>query len=205
METGKNATMRHMNRAHGVSIASLHEKWKAGSFRLEYVPSSLQAADIFTKNFTTPVAWQAVCRLVGICPVADVPHMVRNLGIPYGEAPSADGKHGLFFIRADGSGAWCRRDRRTDRYRVLKGTGPQQQEIVARHTFCCGSREQLGPPMLDFASNSKPSELLPGPTPRDVLSIFVFKRTSQNLIHTAVSVPPKADIVTYVLDHVLPK
>merc|ERR1712240_748936 len=63
METGKNPTMRHMNRTHGISIASLHEKWKAGSFLLEYVPSSLQTA-------------------------------CQATGVPYGEAPAADGKHG---------------------------------------------------------------------------------------------------------------
>ena len=96
VQTGRNPTMRHLNRSHGVSIASIHELWKAGEFTVEYVPSSLQSADIFTKSFTLPRQWEAVCRLVGICAVEDVAHMVVSVGIPFGEEPSAEGKHGLW-------------------------------------------------------------------------------------------------------------
>ena len=77
VQTGKNPTMRHMTRTHGVSVASLHELHVAGHFDISYVPSSLQAADIFTKSFAVPRQWEAVCRLVNICGEDDVDAMKR--------------------------------------------------------------------------------------------------------------------------------
>ena len=48
--SGKNPTMRHLLRTHGVSVAWLKEQFDTGNYDLRYVPSTLQAADIYTKG-----------------------------------------------------------------------------------------------------------------------------------------------------------
>ena len=47
--TGKNPTMRHLERTHGVSVAWLHEMFKRDEYALVHELSSKMAADICTK------------------------------------------------------------------------------------------------------------------------------------------------------------
>ena len=52
VRTGPHPTMRHLSRVHGVAIRFLHEQYQTGSIRMEYITTSLMAADIYTKGFT---------------------------------------------------------------------------------------------------------------------------------------------------------
>ena len=194
--------MRHMNRTHGVSIASLHELHEGGHFVLEYVPSALQCADIFTKPFTVPLQWEAVCRLVNVCSPENVESMIQNKGIPYGVAPSPESKHGVWFCRPDGSGAWVRRDRRAKQHQQLRGAGPARHEVVARHTVCSVSRAPLVPVMGDFATSSSVTEPLPGDVPRDVLTIFEFRRSTQRKTESYVSLAQHAPLLPAIIAEV---
>ena len=204
IQTGRNPTMRHMNRTHGVSIAAIHEKWKAGQFVVEYVPSSLQAADIFTKSFSLPRQWEAVCRLVGICPVHQVQQMVKSVGIPYGEQPSAETKHGLWFVRPNGSGAWVRRDRRGTRYQTLRGAGPDRSEVTARHTICSESRKHVAPVMKDYATTKEVAAELPGEVPRDITTVFEFTRTKARMAESAFRIESDVPLIPAIVSKVLP-
>ena len=56
--TGKNPTMRHLERTHGISIVSLHEHFQQDHFVLLYEISHKMCADIHTKAFRTPLAWR---------------------------------------------------------------------------------------------------------------------------------------------------
>ena len=58
IKTGRNPTMRHLQRTHGISVRWLHDlfypKDDMGNteqlvYQLEYIESKLQRADIFTK------------------------------------------------------------------------------------------------------------------------------------------------------------
>ena len=64
--SGKNPTMRHLLRTHGVSVAWLKEQFDTGNYDLRYVPSSLQAADIYAKDFDNADKWNANCRFVSL-------------------------------------------------------------------------------------------------------------------------------------------
>ena len=64
MSSGKHQTMRHVPRTHRVSIQWLHEVFQEPFLSLEYVESCRQAADIFTKGFSNPEKWAAVCTLI---------------------------------------------------------------------------------------------------------------------------------------------
>ena len=64
VRTGRNPTMRHLGRVHGVCIGFMHEQYGksdgqptanrpgGGVLKMEYVSSSLMLADIYTKEFT---------------------------------------------------------------------------------------------------------------------------------------------------------
>ena len=80
--TGRNQTMRHLGRTHGITIAWLHEQYKAGAYSLEYEPSASMAADIFTKSFSNPLAFDAVCWLVFVCSAADLVRFYALGGVP---------------------------------------------------------------------------------------------------------------------------
>ena len=64
MRTGRNPTLRHVNRTHRVSIQWLHEVCKQPYIDLQYIESAEQAADIFTKAFTEPNKWAMVMKLI---------------------------------------------------------------------------------------------------------------------------------------------
>jgi len=64
--SGRNPTMRHLLRAHGVSVAYLKEVFDRPDINLQYVPSARQAADIYTKSFTNGDAWALVTTLIGV-------------------------------------------------------------------------------------------------------------------------------------------
>jgi hypothetical protein len=63
--TGKNPTMRHMGRTHRVDVKWLHETFADNGFRMGYIQSDDQAADIFTKAFTSKEKWSVVTWLIG--------------------------------------------------------------------------------------------------------------------------------------------
>ena len=78
VRTGRNPTMRHLGRVHGVCIGFLHEQYSkndgpptanrpgGGVLKMEYVSSSLMLADIYTKEFTDEQKWNSLKRQIGI-------------------------------------------------------------------------------------------------------------------------------------------
>ena len=66
VRSGRNPTMRHMERTHGISIASLHEHFQRDHFVLIYEITAKMAADIHTKGFKNPLAWKRACMLINL-------------------------------------------------------------------------------------------------------------------------------------------
>ena len=68
VKTGKNPTMRHLDRTHGVCEAWLREHLatRPEEVNLVYCESAKMAADILTKGFTDQVKWQHATSLVGL-------------------------------------------------------------------------------------------------------------------------------------------
>ena len=66
VRSGKNPTMRHIKRTHGVSIAWLHELFQGANLSLCYEISTRMAADMYTKGFTDPMKWQMVCETISV-------------------------------------------------------------------------------------------------------------------------------------------
>ena len=184
-KSGRNQTMRHLGRVHGVTVAWLNEQYTAGLFDLLYEPSATMAADIFTKGFTNPDGWAAVCRLVSIVNPSDIAEFVRSNGaplpLPQGGKP---GKAGEWNLNEDGSGTWTRWDRGATRYSTLYSTGPARHECHQRVTFDAATGEQIGV-LNNFDTAKEINAELPSPTPRDIRSVFHFRSTSKCIPNTA--------------------
>ena len=67
MCTGKNPTMRHIGRTHGICIAWLSERFKNKDFVMTICPTDYMCADIFTKFFTNNDTWRHALSLIGHC------------------------------------------------------------------------------------------------------------------------------------------
>jgi len=72
VRSGKNPTMRHLERTHGILITSLHEQFINEHFVLMYEITAKMAADIHTKGFRNPLAWQKACWLINLLEPQDL-------------------------------------------------------------------------------------------------------------------------------------
>eukprot|EP00972_Heterocapsa_arctica_P008316 1215472-Heterocapsa_arctica.AAC.1 len=57
VETGRNPTMRYIQRTRGVSVAWLHETLNKECLDLNYELSSRMCADVYTKALTDAILW----------------------------------------------------------------------------------------------------------------------------------------------------
>ena len=72
MDTGRNPTLRHLNRTHRVDLRSLHEQVNAGNMIVSQCPTNNMAADVLTKGFTNADKWKHACNLINHIRLADV-------------------------------------------------------------------------------------------------------------------------------------
>ena len=72
VRSGRNPTMRHLERTHEISITSLHEHFSKDHFVLMYEITAKMAADIHTKGFTNPLAWKKACMLINLLDPEDL-------------------------------------------------------------------------------------------------------------------------------------
>ena len=73
IRSGKNPTMRHLERSHGISIVWMHEMFLLSYIILICEISSKMAADIHTKAFRDPMAWKRACMLINALEEKDIP------------------------------------------------------------------------------------------------------------------------------------
>jgi len=78
IETGRNPTMRHLQRTHRVSVAWLHETFQSEFLSLRYSLTSRMCADIFTKAFTDVRQWGGVCALINTIAPESLPDLIRS-------------------------------------------------------------------------------------------------------------------------------
>ena len=68
LESGRSPAFRHADVTQRLNLAWLAEQFQRNSkhFTLVYVPSPLQATDIFTKLFTSAEIWNQLLKLLGL-------------------------------------------------------------------------------------------------------------------------------------------
>ena len=66
IKTGRNPTMRHLQRMHRVNVASLYEKFQDPRMDLDHVGTNDMAADIYTKGFTSAQKWVASLKSINV-------------------------------------------------------------------------------------------------------------------------------------------
>ena len=72
VSSGRNPTMHHLERTHGISIASMHEHFQKDHFVLIFEITAKMAADIHTKGFKNPMAWKKACMLINLLEPQDL-------------------------------------------------------------------------------------------------------------------------------------
>ena len=61
LKSGRNPTMRHLERTHRMCVAWLHEQHQREGFLFDYTNTRSMVADIYTKSIPSPHKWGA-CR-----------------------------------------------------------------------------------------------------------------------------------------------
>ena len=134
LESGRSPSFRHTDKTQRLNLSWLPEQFKRKHFRLVYVGSSLQAADILTKPFTNTAKWESALRLMGIssqpAPRKEPQKMKACAGEP---------------ARSDASGTQQR-------------AGEPACPSVASHSrvlieFCCGPDSKLGDRSRKFSKD----------------------------------------------------
>jgi hypothetical protein len=77
--SGKNPTMRYLNRTHKVGVAWLMEVFNLRKCDIYKIDTKLQAADIGTKRITCVDTWRNNCVLINLCEPGVDPARQRNL------------------------------------------------------------------------------------------------------------------------------
>jgi hypothetical protein len=90
-ESGRNPTMRHLGRAHGVSVAWLSERIQQPDIRLAYCQTIDMVADIYTKAFADASKWTHACQLAGIVVPNELKSVIRSRISRLKEISDADG------------------------------------------------------------------------------------------------------------------
>ena len=62
---GKNPTMRHFSRQHGIYSSVLHDHYEAGLFNLRYAVTDRQCGDIYTKRCVDAAKWSRLLCQIG--------------------------------------------------------------------------------------------------------------------------------------------
>ena len=83
--TGRNPTMRHLGRTHGISIQWLHDETTKETCELHYIETANMAADIFTKFFPQAKAstWTEARKLINVLSPEEFEEMVGDPGGGY--------------------------------------------------------------------------------------------------------------------------
>ena len=87
IKTGRNPTMRHITRTHGVNVSWLHDLYQKGAFQMMYTRTESQCADIFTKSFRDALKWSEAVRLIGVTRPGSQPEMPPEPGRRPGPKP----------------------------------------------------------------------------------------------------------------------
>ena len=90
IKTGKNPTLRHVSRTHGVNAAWLYDVYEAGNFTMRYEVSDEMVAGIFTKAFKELPQWQHAVNLIGMGVRTGGGNILVRLGSPASEKAQAE-------------------------------------------------------------------------------------------------------------------
>ena len=74
--TGRNPTMRWLDRVHRICVAWLHNQFAKENVVLMYEKSDRMAADIYTKAFTDAAMWDKVCGLINVIDPKLIQHIM---------------------------------------------------------------------------------------------------------------------------------
>ena len=75
IKTGKNPTMRHISRTHGVNVQWLHDAFTKRLFKMKITRTDEQVADIFTKHMPEKTSWKKAVNDINTGPIGGPPSL----------------------------------------------------------------------------------------------------------------------------------
>lgn len=79
-KTGKNPTMRHLTRTHGVHVSWLHDLITRNICGVAYTRTEAQCAHVFINTFGDVVKWEWAIELIGMVPRGTPPRVIPEPG-----------------------------------------------------------------------------------------------------------------------------
>ncbi len=94
IRSGKNPVMRLLSRTHGISVSWLHEQCRGDDIQVEYITTTLMAADIYTNAFQDAVKWTNLCEQINLIELSalGLPHIHALHSLLLSESPPVTGK-----------------------------------------------------------------------------------------------------------------
>ena len=110
IRSGRNPTMRHLSRTHGICVWWLHEQCRGDGLQVEHFTTTLMAADIYTKAFQDSVKWNTLCEQINLVEPKDLelPHIHALHSLLLTESSPVTGKkiHGNSHLMPEGLQDW---------------------------------------------------------------------------------------------------
>ena len=97
LESGRSPACRHADKTQRQTLTWLAEQFQRKHFTLVYVPSLLQAADIFTKPFTSAEKWNQLLKLLGLHSASKKSARQTKLDAPHPGGPVAAATPGAHY------------------------------------------------------------------------------------------------------------
>ena len=124
--SGKNPTMKTLERGHGVSVGWINERIVSGNYNLIHTRTKHMSADIYTKAFANPETWHRLRKLISIYSPEELASNSFN-PIDYG----ADDLSGASSAQSSGSpGGWVQEQCVNPQYfEIMNGTSTATSDL----------------------------------------------------------------------------
>ena len=89
LESGKSPAFRHADKTQRINLGWLSEQFRRKHYQLAYISTSLQAADILTKPFTSIDKWTKALKLIAVGEIKSNARSSGTVAAPPSTVPSA--------------------------------------------------------------------------------------------------------------------
>ena len=171
--TGKNPTMKTLERGHGVSVGWLYEQINSGCYNLVHTDGEIMSADIYTKGFSAAPKWNGLRQLINVYSPEEIRDGLFGR-VPVSSPRDSESLNQLLELAMSGQSSLFSDSRKAVKVKPTRKVG-----CVAARVSCCISSLRV---------NARGS-LRTRPTPKQVFA--VARAASVRCWPTLIAMAPK--------------